>query len=110
MSMSKLINQTLKVGFHRGNKRVWMQGKNLEAAGFTIGKLYTTSVHSTMIVLQLEDENNTGKTRKVSKKPAGGTLIPVIDMNSKSISTFFEGVESVDISFINPVIVLRKGE
>lgn len=105
------IKQTLKVGTHRGNKRVWMQGKNLEAAGFKVGVLYTTViVPDDKIVLHVIGDIIMHKTRKVSKKKAGGEIIPVIDMNSKAISKFFAGSDSCTVLFNNDIILILNGK
>lgn len=102
--MSKVV--TLKVGTHRG--------KNLIEAGFLPGKLYRTTTFYTpidinqtsMIVLQLVKDDYNGRTRKVSNKKG---IHPIIDMNSKAISTFFGDSETCNVTFANPVIFIRKG-
>ena len=80
-------SQTLKLGTHRGNRRIWLDhSEYLSGAGFLPGARYNANYNAPgnfggngMIVLNLHPE---GKT-KVSKKTKGGKLHPVIDMNSK---------------------------
>ena len=88
-----LATQTLKLGTHRGNRRIWLDhSEYLSAAGFLPGATYTAdyvqgvnTVSNGMIVLRLNPDGQT----KVSKKTKGGKLHPVIDMNSKKIGAVF---------------------
>ena len=98
----------MKVGTHRGNKRVWIEGKNLIEAGFLPGKQYATTITEDSIVLNVIRSPIEGiKTRKVSNKK--GTH-PIIDMNSKAIITFFGDNEQCIVSFGNDLIIIMKGE
>ena len=100
---STIATQTLKLGTHRGNRRIWLDHSDyLSAAGFFPGVTYTAHyvqgpniIGNGLIVLRLDDD---GKT-KVSKKTKGGKLHPVIDMNSKKIGAVFPAAENIMVSY-----------
>lgn len=114
--------QTLKLGTHRGNRRIWLDHSDyLSAAGFLPGARYTaeylsggwkkygnpddgvTPLNGT-IVLKLDAD---GKT-KVSKKTKGGKLHPVIDLNSKKIGAVFPvHVENIMVTYRNKEIFIE---
>ena len=109
-----LATQTLKLGTHRGNRRIWLDhSEYLSAAGFLPGVKYTAeyvpgvnAVSNGMIVLFRNPE---GKT-KVSKKTKGGKLHPVIDMNSKKIGAVFPDAmktENIIVTYQNTQICIE---
>jgi len=106
--------QTLKLGTHRGNRRIWLDhSEYLSAAGFLPGATYTAdyvqgvnAVSNGMIVLRLNPE---GKT-KVSKKTKGGKLHPVIDINSKKIGEVFPAAENIIVTYQNTQITIEAAQ
>ena len=114
-------SQTLKLGTHRGNRRIWLDHSDyLSAAGFFPGATYTAEYLSGgwkkygnpddgvtplngAIVLKLDPD---GKT-KVSKKTKGGKLHPVIDMNSKKIGAVFPDAENIIVTYQNNQIMIE---
>lgn len=67
----------LKLGIHRGGRRLWLQGLRLAAAGYLPGARYTVIADavSRAITLRL-----CAGERVVSRKAAGSTVYPVIDL------------------------------
>ena len=110
-------SQTLKLGTHRGNRRIWLDhSEYLSAAGFLPGAKYNANYKAPlptaskeangMIVLNLHPE---GKT-KVSKKTKGGKLHSVIDMNSKKIGAVFPDVENIIVTYRNKQIFIEAAQ
>ena len=96
-------SQTLKLGTHRGNRRIWLDhSEYLSGAGFLPGVRYSVdylpgvnAVSNGLIALYLDPD---GKT-KVSKKTKGGKLHPVIDMNSKKIGAVFPSAKNIIVTY-----------
>lgn len=107
-------SQTLKLGTHRGNRRIWLDhSEYLSGAGFLPGARYNANYNAPgnfggngMIVLNLHPE---GKT-KVSKKTKGGKLHPVIDMNSKKIGAVFPDAENIMVTYRNKQIFIEAAQ
>ena len=94
-----------KIGEHKTNKRVWLQGQCLEDAGFGIGANYELDIiNNQKIVLTLSSSGN----RKVSqKKKPSQKLQPVVDLNNQLISAFFGQFERAKFTFfISGMIVI----
>lgn len=102
--MSKLF----KVGTHQGNKRVWFQGGHLTKASFMVGVPYTVTYSDDHIDLVLAAEGEKG-TRKVSKKPSKSGPVPVIDLNSKAVSQFFDDSDQCLVTFGAGIIQIARG-
>ena len=120
---STIASQTLKLGTHRGNRRIWLDHSDyLSAAEFLPGATYTAdylpgvnisrtagSINATsngLIILRLHPD---GKT-KVSKKTKGGKLHPVIDMNSKKIGEVFPAAENITVTYQNNQIIIEAAQ
>lgn len=69
----------VKVGTHRGNSRLWLEGKWLAAAGFTQGTRYRAVFGETRVMLVRDDAG----PRLVSGKKGG---IAIIDINAKELT------------------------
>lgn len=87
--------QLTKIGRHRGAPRLWLQGRQPEAAGFKPGAAYTIEVERERrtVILRLQDAG----PRRVSRKEQGGRLVSVIDINSIETLSVFDGLEQVRI-------------
>jgi len=101
---------TFKVGFHRGNKRVWFQGGHLTLASFEVAAPYTVTITDTYIILALTSYAEVdAPIRKVSKKPSKSGPVPVIDLNSKKVSQFFGEATQCNVEFGNGWILIKTG-
>ena len=93
-----LLTQTLKLGTHRKNRRVWLDNESLlTGAGFHASALYDATYYpvSKSIKLKLDDEGQ----RKVSKKTKGGKDVPVIDLNSSKVGLALGDVKQVKVTY-----------
>ena len=94
----------IKVGQHRGNRRIWIEGTKLAATGFQPGARYKLVQDPLQhrILLVLDDEG----PRKVSRKSKGDKELPVIDINANDVLAVFEGAESAQLEFTRSTLLL----
>src|SRR6476620_9202087 len=81
------------IGSNRGAPRVWLQGLELERAGFAPGTSYEVDVKGRSIVITLKDDGS----RVVSPKKVRDRTLPVIDLNSKVMLAIFDGMAAVRV-------------
>ena len=81
------------IGSNRGAPRVWLQGLELERAGFAPGTSYEVDVKGRSIVTTLKDDGS----RVVSPKKVRDRTMPVIDLNSKVMLAIFDGMAAVRV-------------
>ena len=84
-----------KIGCHRGNPRLWLQGRVPHHAGFTPHKRFTVQVDegAMRITLSLTEDGE----RKVSLKEKNGKVVPIVDINSSVDLAMFEGIGEVRV-------------
>lgn len=91
-----------KVTQHRGNSRVWIEGKQLEQAGFPYHKEYfATYFGNGRIFIFLKTPDTYGHAiRKVSgrKRKDQARYLPIIDLCSKKVTETLGGAEYVEIT------------
>ena len=90
--MSRLsirTKKTFKLGRHRGNFRIWMEGKFLLNAGLSAGMRFNI-VFISEYGLRLDFKEN-GK-RKIS----GSAARPIIDINAKYLDEMFTDDEGIN--------------
>lgn len=87
--------ETTKIGHHRGNPRLWLQGRKASRAGFHPGKRFhiRKDVERHMLVLEIDAEGSRG----VSRKMAGAQEVPVIDINNAEVLSIFDGFAQVRV-------------
>lgn len=87
--------ETTKIGHHRGNPRLWLQGRKASRAGFHPGKRFhiRKDVERHMLVLEIDAEGSRG----VSRKMAGAQVVPVIDINNAEVLSIFDGFAQVRV-------------
>jgi DNA (cytosine-5)-methyltransferase 1 len=81
------------IGSNRGAPRVWLQGLELERAGFAPGTSYEVDVKGRSITITLKDDGS----RVVSPKKVRDRTMPVIDLNSKVMLAIFDGMAAVRV-------------
>ena len=86
---------TVKIGSHRGNRRLWIEGRKPESVGFLPGLRYRVEKNddTKTLVLVLDEAG----PRIVSKKRKGDVLFPVIDINSNTVLSVFEKIDAVQM-------------
>lgn len=104
-----VAHATTKVGPNRGKakQRVWIEGANLAAAGFTRGQFYTRTITSNGdIGLALVGSDYDGKKYKVS----GKSNHPIIDIVGKQIEKSFGDLDSVHVLYWSDgIITIQRG-
>jgi len=126
-----IATQTLKLGTHRGNRRIWLDhSEYLSAAGFLPGVTYTAEYLSGgwkkygnaddgvtplngAIVLKLDPDGKTKVSKKTKRTPGAKTTFkdhPVIDMNSKKIGAVFPDAENIIVTYQNTQITIEAAQ
>jgi len=101
--------QQKTVGDHRGHRRVWLQGKTPERAGFVVGQPYRVVTLTDKVVLEICQKNELAfgaKIRIVSVKKERGNEVPVIDLNHNELLRCFEGMSAIKAVYRDGVIEL----
>jgi DNA (cytosine-5)-methyltransferase 1 len=88
------------LGFHRGNRRVYLDGQYLLSAGFAPGRHIVADFRPNRVVLRLSSAGD----RLVSSKAAG--RIPVIDINCRELTEALGSVETVVVKVMSGEIVI----
>ena len=99
---------TSKIGTNKGvpRSRVWIEGRRLAEAGFTVGALYGRVSYQTSLTLLLKtaaDQREGVQWFKVSGKGDK----PIIDITGKLVTETFRG-EKVEVTFEPGVITIRE--
>lgn len=85
---------TLKLGTHRGNRRVWIEGAHLAKAGFEPGSAFRATFAPESITLERVEVGE----RTVSSRTRDGKPLPIIDINTAQIAQHFADVERIAVS------------
>lgn len=86
-----------KIGYQRGGRRLWLEGRRLESAGFEPHQRYDIQVDREKKELVLSVSRQGG--RLVTRKERDGRVFPIIDICSSAILSLFEGLEQVRVVF-----------
>lgn len=95
----------LKVGKHRGNPRVWIEGKQLLAYGFSVGERFSVHYEPSKVSLLLDAEGD----RVVSGRARKGEALPIVEINSGSLSDSLGRSQHITATLLPGAIVLTKG-
>ena len=79
------------IGSNKGSPRIWLEGKQVDAAGLKAGSRFDVHVAGGAIVLKANPDGS----RVVSSKKKGDKECPVIDINSKELLAIFDGMSCV---------------
>lgn len=91
VTYSKLTN-------HRGNKRIWLEGKRLGDIGFTRGQTYSVlfNKENKKMVLSLDPDG----PKKVSGRKRGEKEIPILDLGNAEITEMYSEVSRIRATFM----------
>jgi DNA (cytosine-5)-methyltransferase 1 len=93
-----------KAGLNRGKRRVWIEGKDLVAAGFTSGNRFDIEFSYNLITLTLNPEG----MRKVSgKTKPDGTPHPIIDLIGEKVAEAIADRERVQVTYQTGKITIK---
>ena len=95
-----------KLGSNKNNGRIWLEGNNLTAAGFSEGTPYrrVDNVEGRQIALFTELATDTD--RKVTASKRNGKSRPIIDLNDSTITEIFGNTPRVRVEFSQGRIVI----
>lgn len=98
-----------KLGDHRGNSRLWLQGLRLNAVGFTKGTTYRFNPIPELYAGTLEVCKPGPDTRTVSGKKRANTddYTPLIDINSSELTELMEGIDTVRVMYYDNRLLLQ---
>ena len=97
----------LKLGEHRGKKRFWQEGRQLERAGFTVGSRFTVDFDEGKRELRVRVAED--GERKVSgrKRVGKDERLPVIDINNRDLAKVLgEGIGRVRVIITDETLVI----
>lgn len=86
----------LRITEHRGNPRLWLQGKAPERSGFMPGARYSVVPTANGVIIKVSDDGDRTVSRKVYRS---GGVAPVLDVNSGMDLGPLVGCEVVRVVF-----------
>lgn len=97
-----------KIGVHKKQPRIWLEGQKLSRAGIRIGSLYGVHADKERQRIELREvsEDFQGQTFTVSRRDRNGVVHPVMDVRSQSLKEIFEGSERVRVAIKDGRIVV----
>lgn len=89
----------VKVGPNKGkpSSRVWLEGKRLLDAGFTVGTRYSRVVSGSTVVINASDAGKYKVSGKGEK--------PIIDIAGAIVENLFGDLESVTVEFFTDGVI-----
>ena len=88
-----------KLGNHKGNKRLWIEGKRLLNHNFTKDKRYNISYDKDYVLIEFK-ENGTHKIN-------GNTTRPIIDICNRKLGVAFPHYERVEVEFDIDYLIVK---
>ena len=100
--------KTYKIGLHRGNGRIFLEGKLIESCGFRCGTQYNRvdNIEGGEISLFTNDFTGTG-SRRVTQSIRNGQARPIIDLSDATILQRFAGFTRVEVEFRQGMLIYR---
>ena len=102
---STAISTTRLASDKRGNPRILIEGRKLQAAGFLPQARYRMTIDATArrIVLALDEQGD----RTVSRRKRRGNEDPIIDIANAGALRSFEGMETLRIDFAKGTLTIE---
>ena len=105
--------KTYKIGNHRGNGRIFLEGNLIKSAGFDCGVQYTRvdDVEAGVITLYVGRVSGIDglhfPVRRVTQSVRNGKARPIIDLSDATISQRFAGFSRVEVEFHDGILIYR---
>ena len=93
-----------KLGQQRHSRRLWLEGRRLEKAGFEPNGRYDVEIDRDARTLTLRANRQGG--RIVTRKERDGRVFPIIDISSGAALSPFEGLERVLVVYEDGALVV----
>jgi hypothetical protein len=107
-------SKTYKIGNHRGNGRIFLEGNLIESHGFKCGMEYTRVDNVANGVITLHAGAVCGLSglhfkpnRRVTQSIRNGKARPIIDLSDATISKRFAGFSRVEVEFHDGILLYR---
>ncbi len=100
---------SLKLGQHRGNPRVWIEGKQLESYGFTVGARFSVRFYGAKddprncVYVLLDAEG----TRTVSGRARKGAALPIVEINADGLRDSLGKAKRITATLDSGTIIIR---
>ena len=85
--------ETYELGFHRNNKRLWLNNKMLLDNGFYPGASVSRKYDEQLVCIEVSANLETGTVVTNSHKG------PIIDLNNRDFSQAFKDVDAVSVTY-----------
>tara|TARA_R110002020_G_scaffold845_10_gene4176 strand:- start:2315 stop:2650 length:336 start_codon:yes stop_codon:yes gene_type:complete len=105
--------KTYKIGNHRGNGRIFLEGNLIKSAGFDCGFEYTRVDDVVNGEITLHAGAVCGLSglhfpvRRVTQSIRNGKARPIIDLSDATISERFAGFSRVEVEFHDGMLIYR---
>jgi DNA (cytosine-5)-methyltransferase 1 len=86
-----MIKFESKLGYHKGNKRLWLEGKRLLDHNFIKDKRYSISYDRNFVMIEFKEDG----THKIN----GTVKLPIIDICNRKLGYSFPNCERVEVEF-----------
>lgn len=103
MSTDYAHDTTLKLGEHRGNRRVWIEGQTLARAGFAPSDAIRATFEAGRIIIERDP---TGE-RTVSGRTRNGRALPIIDICAGQVANSLGDVPCIAVKIRHHRIVIE---
>jgi DNA (cytosine-5)-methyltransferase 1 len=91
------VARVIKVGLHRGNPRIWLQGKWLERLGWVRDRRFDVRVTDAGVLLLPAAHGH--------KKVSASAKAAIIDLNGSDLRTTFPTVPCQALAFVNEQLI-----
>jgi len=117
--------KTYKIGNHRGNGRIFLEGNLIKSSGFDCGVQYTRVDNLTdgeiylfpithaaqcdarLVAVTCRAECAIGNPRGVTQSVRNGKARPIIDLSDSTIQYIFAGFSRVEVEFHDGMLIYR---
>lgn len=100
------MHKVLKVAKNRGQDRIWIERGNLLRAGIHCGDVFTLEIQGDAILLTFA---SCMSTKHRVRRVAGSDARPIIDVNNRELTAFFDGATHYRATFgLQRIIITRE--
>ncbi len=96
--------KSYKIGNHRGNGRIFLEGELIRSSGFNCGVPYTRVDNLEGGEISLFSGRG---SRRVTQATRKGKSRPIIDLSDSTILDRFAGCSRVEVEFGNGLLIIR---
>ena len=105
--MKRLLKQKLSKTSKASIRRIYLNDKQIEEAGFKIGEQFSYEVDFKTHQVRIVPNTSLAEQGKVSRKKRGSSMIPLLDVNNKLIEKTFDGFNQCRITFFEDEVLIE---